>query len=119
MERDFLIQCQYGKGLTGRRTSGSDRVVEGDYLPIQIPVNLPSGVAGSCLIWRWQLNRDGYGVSGSGGHQYLAHRVAFDMTRGRQALDTPVLHLCHRSYCVQPAHLYPGPRSENVEDRGG
>ena len=112
-----MIKRQYGEGLTGRRSSRSDRVWEADYLPIRIPTNLPAPIAGSCLIWRWQLNRDGYGILSVRGQRRLAHRVTFEMTRGCPASHTPVLHLCHRPYCVQPAHLYAGTRSENVEDR--
>ena len=116
-ERDFLIGRQYGEGLAGLRTRRSDKVVGTDYLPIPIPLNLPSRVAGSCLVWRWQLNRDGYGIFSAGGQQYLGHRVTFEMTRGPLAQGTPVLHLCHRPFCVQPAHLYTGTRSESIEDR--
>ncbi len=116
-ERDFLIRRQYGEGLTGRRSSRSDKVVDTDYLAIAKPPNLPMGVAGSCLIWRWRLNRGGYGIFNVGTHQRLAHRVTFEMTCGHPAMDDSGLHLCHRPYCIHPAHLYAGTRPENVEDR--
>ena len=31
--------------------------------------------------------------------------------------SSSILHLCHRPFCVQPAHLYEGTAKENSEDR--
>ena len=115
-ERDYLLRRDYGT-VEGKRKSRSPRIKVTDYLPFRILTNLPVGVAGSCLVWRWTLNRDGYGVLAVGGRQKLAHRVAYEETRGPLGLDAQVLHLCHRPYCVQPAHLYLGTTAENVQDR--
>ena len=115
-ERDYLLRRHYGT-VGGRRGSRPKRILETDYLPVGILTNLPVGVAGSCLVWRWTLNNDGYGVLAVGGQQKLAHRAAYEATRGPLDSGAQVLHLCHRPYCVQPAHLYLGTTVENVQDR--
>lgn len=110
--RDYLLRHYYGSD-GGRRPRGRSRVVVDDYRAVPIPVNLPTAVAGSCLIWRWALNTYGYGaVSGE-----LAHRVAYEQAHGISLSGEHVLHLCHRRYCVQPAHLYLGSAARNAEDR--
>ena len=116
--RDYLLKHYFGDGAAGRRPRNRPRIVEDDYRPVPVPPNLPVGIAGSCLIWRWGLNRDGYGLVPVAGRQELAHRVAF-----KQAFDdgipdgAQILHQCHRAFCVQPGHLYPGTGAHNVEDR--
>ena len=45
------------------------------------------------------------------------HRVAYMQSRGLGALDSDVLHLCGRPYCVQPGHLYLGNAQDNADDR--
>ena len=83
-----------------------------DYLAIPSPMNLPAGVAGPCLIWRWGLDSSGYGqLDGKG-----THVLAFEQTRDIRDPDSSVLHLCHRPFCVQPSHLYEGDSRKNAED---
>ena len=81
------------------------------------PPNFPVLLSGRCLIWRWALNGTGYGVLGNGGEQRLAHRTAYEQAHTYLPDEVHVLHLCHRPYCIQPAHLYLGTRKENVEGR--
>ena len=116
-ERDYLLSHHYGSSATGRRPQGRLGIREDDYRAAPIPVNLPVPIAGSCLLWRWGLNLDGYGVLNVDGHTKLAHRVAYEQANKFLHNDAQVLHLCHRPYCVQPAHLYLGTRAQNVEDR--
>ena len=116
-ERDYLLRRYHGVDNAGRRPPKRSRITQHDYLAIPIPPNLPVPVAGSCLIWRWALNRDGYGVIGNGGEQRLAHRTAYEQAHTYLPDEAHVLHLCHRPYCIQPAHLYLGTTRENVEDR--
>ena len=110
--RDYLLRHHYGSD-GGRRPRGRSRIVVDDYRAVPVPVNLPTPVAGSCLIWRWALSADGYGVVSGG----LAHRVAYEQAHGIPLGGGHVLHLCHRPYCVQPAHLYLGSAAQNAEDR--
>ena len=68
---------------------------------------------GNCLIWRWKLSRDGYGVIGS----RKAHRVVWNQVHPEWNGKGHVLHLCHRRCCVQPGHLYIGDDRDNAKDR--
>ena len=111
-ERDYLLRHYYGSDR-GHRPRGRARIMEDDYRAVPIRVNLPTPVAGSCLIWRWGLDTGGYGKLSAG----MAHRVAYEQAHGVQLGDGHVLHLFHRPFCVQPAHLYMGTAAQNVEDR--
>ena len=71
---------------------------------------------GDCIIWKYGLNRDGYGVLTIEGKQEMAHRAVFIQTRGQVPEDRQVNHLCNRPYCVQPTHLYAGTRQDNKDD---
>ena len=70
------------------------------------------------MVWKYGLNRDGYGILNIDGKQELAHRVVFIQTKGQVPEGNQVNHLCNRPYCVQPAHLYPGTRQDNKDDSG-
>ena len=113
-ERDYWLD-HYGQWRTDLKRPRQHRVLtERDYIAIQIPFNLSVPLSGHCLIWRWTLSNDGYGVLGG----KRAHRLAFEQSRHGTISDgQQVLHMCHRRFCVQPSHLYEGTQSENIEDR--
>lgn len=95
-----------------RRSNRSKIITPNDYVAIPAPMNVPTGAAGPCLIWRWGLDSYGYGrLSGKG-----THVLAFEATRPNRDPDLNVLHLCHRPFCVQPSHLYNGDNRQNAED---
>lgn len=87
-----------------------------------MPPNLhyPIGFGAPCLIWKWRIDRDGYGIvrlPGQPKKGVKAHRLAFALSRGVSVRDVgPVLHMCHRPYCIQPAHLYVGSPQDNRVD---
>src|SRR5437763_12827689 len=70
--------------------------------------------AGGC--WRWQraLNEGGYGLVGYGGKVARAHRVAYELFVGPIPLELELDHLCRVRRCVNPSHLEPVTRRENV-----
>lgn len=112
-ERNWWLDhfFQYIPGA--RRKSRSTQLNVSDYMAVPLPLNVPTPLAPPYLIWRWSLDTSGYGrIKGKG-----AHVVAYEMSRGEQiAKGTSILHLCHRPFCVQPAHLYAGNAKENSED---
>ena len=87
-----------------------------DCFGIPIQVNSPFTPFGNCLVWKYGLNRDGYGVLTIDGKQELAHRATFIQTRGQIPTVRQVNHLCNRPYCLQPSHLYAGTGQDNKDD---
>ena len=113
-ERDWWLDHFYQFVPGQRRNSKAMTLNPSDYVAISLPTNVPSPLARPCLIWRWALGGGGYGsLQGRG-----AHVVSYEQTRGVAVKPgSSVLHLCHRPFCVQPAHLYEGTDKENAEDR--
>ena len=111
-ERDWWLDHFYQWSSGARRRSNDPELNVLDYVAIPLPPNVPTPLAWPCLIWRWGLS-GGYGNFKSRG----AHVVAYELSRGKEAgSDLNVLHLCHRPFCVQPAHLYEGTAKQNSED---
>lgn len=72
-----------------------------------------------CWIWNGSVNkRDGYGrvwVSGSGRKGWkLAHRAIYESVFGKVSLSLDLDHLCRNRKCVNPTHLEPVTRRENL-----
>lgn len=115
-ERNFLLYGA-GSGVAPRQIAG--KINRSDFAAVYTPPSsnsIPIKI-GPSLIWRHGLNDGGYGVLRLNGKSRLAHRAAFEMTRGEILIGGKVLHLCHRCCCIQPAHLYAGSAKENREDK--
>ena len=121
IERDAIIWKWYGgnpqsKNPRPRRSWVEDPITPADCLGIPMQVNSPFSPYGHCMVWKYSLNRDGYGILMIDGKRELAHRATFIQTRGQVPDDRQVNHLCNRPYCVQPAHLYAGTTQDNKDD---
>jgi hypothetical protein len=73
--------------------------------------------------WEWQgkkrnpKKRFTYGtISWGQGSHYLAHRMAYSIFNGVIKNGLQVLHKCHNTLCVNPAHLVLGNHSDNMTD---
>ena len=71
-----------------------------------------------CWEWTGAVDADGYGrisVKGPKGHRMaLAHRVAFELTRGPMRRGLQADHLCRNRHCVNPIHIEPVTSAENT-----
>lgn len=74
-----------------------------------------------CWIWQRSLDRAGYGVFGRpsrydpGRRVYLAHRWVYEEMIGPIPEGLELDHLCRVPACVNPDHLEPVTRAENVQ----
>jgi len=69
-----------------------------------------------CRNWTGATYTDGYGQVWVEGRGQKAHRVAYEAFVG----STNGLHVCHHcdnTKCINPAHLFLGTDSDNVQDK--
>ena len=70
---------------------------------------------GSCWLWMGYRQKRGYGVFGAESRQLvLAHRWAYEATKGNILPGFELDHLCRNTSCVNPDHLEPVSHQENV-----
>lgn len=120
-ERDAVIRRRYGGNPRrgnprARRSWNEGPITPADCFGVPMQTNSPFTLLGDCMVWKYGLNRDGYGVLTIEGKQEMAHRAVFIQTRGQAPEDRQVNHLCNRPYCDQPTHLYAGTRQDNKDD---
>ena len=72
-----------------------------------------------CLLYRGQLDKDGYGRVGSGvgGTHARTHRLSYIHFKGPIPNGMYVCHTCDTPSCVNPDHLFLGTALDNNRDR--
>jgi hypothetical protein len=70
-----------------------------------------------CWIWTAYKDKDGYGTFSWDGYPMQAHRAAYRIFNN---FNDPgkylVCHSCDNQWCVNPAHLFLGDTSANMQD---
>ena len=70
-----------------------------------------------CWLWTGCLTPEGYGWFSLNSHHVQAHRFAYEQIIGALPGDSD--HRCHNRACVNPQHLRPATRKQNLENLRG
>lgn len=71
----------------------------------------------SCWLWQAGTYDGSRGRFCINGDDYVASRVAFFISTGKQPAKLDVCHACDNPGCCNPRHLWVGPRAANNKDR--
>ena len=69
-----------------------------------------------CWLWTGAKFKDNYGAFWVDGKSVRAHRVSYELAKGKITDGLCVLHKCDNPLCVNPNHLFMGSDADNVRD---
>lgn len=116
-----LCMCGCGRKVErANRTDSKNGHIEGEYVRVVRGHKVPSkplyivDLATGCWNWTGHLDKDGYGRKRHNNRVDVAHRYMFERTRGPIPIGFEIDHLCANPSCVNPDHLEPVTRTENI-----
>lgn len=71
---------------------------------------------GGCWLWTGAIRDTGYGAVRFNGKTARSHRVAYVLSGGTIPDGLDLCHRCDVRHCVNPDHLFPGTRTDNMRD---
>jgi hypothetical protein len=119
---DGLCLCGCGQvPPIANRTRYSEGWVKGEPIPFVphhkrpfLPTNRYAINETGCWIWQGATWPSGYGVIVRHGRRVGAHRYFYEQQVGRIPDGLELDHLCRNRRCVNPAHMEPVARAENI-----
>ena len=82
---------------------------------LQNRLNSKIDKSGDCWLWTGSVNSRGYGGIIIDGKYFRAHRIMYEMFKGKIPKGLEVDHLCEVRTCVNPEHLEAVTHSENMK----
>lgn len=76
-------------------------------------------LSGECWRWTAAISDNGYGKFWRGDRLVYAHQFAFELLVGDDIAGLDLDHLCRDRACVNPEHLEPVSRAENLRRGAG
>jgi len=74
-------------------------------------------IENGCWLWTAATDQKGYGMIGIGATKtYRAHRISYEMVKGKIPDGLQMRHQCHTPACVNPDHLLVGTALQNTQD---
>ena len=83
-------------------------------LPVRIEGKISPEPTSGCWLWTAAVLPDGYAALWNGRRMAKAHRVIYELLRGPVPVGLDLDHLCRVRCCVNPDHLEPVTRRENI-----
>ena len=113
MVRALLDGCKTRRKLYAPR--GIDPSAS-EHLARRLANGLDEAPEGDCWNWQRTTNDDGYPMLRVAGRMVYAHRLAYELAIGPVPDGLHILHSCDNPRCINPAHLSPGTRSQNMKE---